>query len=75
MTMRLFFQINAIYGKCLENVKNYRNVKLISSREFAQKWANKSKFRSFTKIDNDLVCIDVIKERIKLCKPIYAGMV
>ena len=71
----VYFQINAIYGKCLENVKKYRQVKLVSSQQFGQKWANKSKVRSFTIIDKDLVCVDMIKEEVKLCKPVYAGMV
>ena len=69
------FQINSIFGKCLENVKLYHDVKLITCKEFAQKWANKSRLKSYTKISDDIVCVDLIKERIKLCKPIYTGMV
>ena len=64
-----------MYGKCLENVRSYKNVKLASSSDFAQKYANRNTFNSYTIINKNLVCLDLIKEEVTLCKPVYAGMV
>ena len=64
-----------ICHRFLENVKNYRDIRIITSKHFAEKHAIKSKVNSYTILDDGLVCIDNIKEEVKLNKPIFAGMV
>ena len=64
-----------MYGKCLENVRKYKNIKIVNTQEYAQKYANKCQYSSFEIIDKDLVCLDLIQEKVRLCKPVYAGMV
>lgn len=67
--------VNSIYGKCLENVRKYRDVKIVTSEFFAQRYANKKKVKSYTILEDDLVTIDLQKEEVKLSKPVFAGMV
>ena len=62
-------------GKCLENVRNYKKIKLVSASEFGQKYANRNTYPSYTILNENLVCLELIKEEVKLCKPVYAGMV
>lgn len=67
--------MNSVYGKCLENVRNYKQIKLVSAAEFGQKYADRGSFSSYTILDDDLVCLQLIQEEVKLCKPVAVGMV
>lgn len=67
--------MNSVYGKCLENVRNYKKIKLVSATEFGQKYANRDTFSSYSILDDDLVCLHLIQEEVKLTKPVAVGMV
>ena len=66
--------INSVYGKCLENVRKYRDVRLTSSEAFAVKNASKVQYHSFTFIDDDIVSMELFKSSVVLCKPVSVGM-
>ena len=53
----------------MENVRNYKSIKLVSKEMLAQRYANRSSFKSYTILDEDLVCLDLIQEEITLNKP------
>lgn len=67
--------MNSVYGKCLENVRAYKSVKVISSTAKALKNINKIQFSSYVILDDELVTLELIKSDVKLNKPIYVGTV
>lgn len=71
----LFLQINSVFGKCLENVRSYRTIKVVKSAEQAKRYINRDEMNSFSIIASNLVVIELSPTVVKLCKPVYAGMV
>lgn len=68
---------NAVYGKTIENVRNYKDVKLIShweGRYNAESLIAKPNFHSRTVFSDDLMAIEMSKLKIEMNKPIYVGM-
>src|SRR5699024_11377272 len=68
--------INAIYGKCMENVRKHRDIRLVNKWE--GRWGvrsliSKPNFRSEEVFDDDMVIIEMNKLEIFLNKPIYIG--
>ena len=67
---------NAVYGKCLENVRGRRNVKLVTKwggRYGAEALISSPNFHSESIFDENLVAIQLNKTHICLNKPIYVG--
>jgi hypothetical protein len=66
---------NVVFGKTIENVYNYVNVKLVNSEEKARRmmckpWATYGTHKIFT---DDLVAIHMPNKKVILNKPIYVG--
>ena len=75
LIIKTYFQINSIFGKTCENPRLYKTLKLITTEKNAKKEINKKEFESYTTINPNLVVAELKKDVIKLCKPIYTGMV
>ena len=67
--------ISLFYFRCLENVRRYKDVRIISTEKFASKYTARCQYKFFTIIDKDLVCLELQKEKVMLCKPVSVGMV
>ncbi|KAK4885958.1 hypothetical protein RN001_002229 [Aquatica leii] len=68
--------INAIYGKCMENVRKHRDIRLVT--KWDGQWGVRSlilkpNFHSSVVFDEDMVIIEMNKLEICMNKPIYVG--
>ncbi|KAJ8913157.1 hypothetical protein NQ315_006075 [Exocentrus adspersus] len=68
--------INSVYGKLMENVRKYRDVRMTTKcegRYGAQDYIAKPNFHSYSIFDDDMIIIEMNKLEILFNKPIYAG--
>lgn len=74
-----FFKLmnNAISGKTMENIRKYRDIKLVSKwdgKGGARKLIAKTNFKKLLILTETLVSIEMNKTKILFNKPIYLGM-
>lgn len=72
-----FFKLmnNAVFGKCLENIRGRVDVQLVKNSDQAQKLINKPNFKSYKIFSDNLIACHMEKTKLKFDKPIYVGMV
>ena len=70
----IFFQANIIFGKTIENVRDYSNVKLHTTKESALKAISKHTYKSHVILSKTLVQTNHFNEVILLNKPIAIGV-
>lgn len=64
---------NAVYGKTLENVHDYREVKLVVSKEQLLTFARRPQFHRYVPFTKDCGAVEMKKTSITLNKPMYLG--
>jgi hypothetical protein len=65
---------NSVFGKTMENVRKYRNVKFESNPDKVRKIVRSPYYNDIDIIDEDIVMIERKNKIVKLYKPIYCGM-
>ena len=65
--------INSIFGKTIENVRNHRDVKLVTSYKRRSILASEPNYHSTKYISNDLLIMGMKKVEVKMNKPIHLG--
>ena len=70
-----FFKLmnNSVFDKTMENVRNYRNIKLVRTNKRRNQLVSESNYHSTKYFPENLVAIEMNKTNIKMNKPIYLG--
>ena len=71
-----FFKLmnNSVFGKTMENVRNHRAIKLVTSDKRRKRLVSVPNYYSHTKFSDHLMAIEMNKTRVKMTKPLYLGM-
>jgi hypothetical protein len=64
---------NSVYGKTMENVRKRQNIKLCNNGKQVSKLIMKPTYKHRTVIDENMILVHMLKNKIKLDKPIYVG--
>ena len=62
---------NAVFGKTMENVRNHRDIKIVTTNKQRSKFASDPNYHSTKYISRDLLIIELKKIKVKMNKPIY----
>ena len=65
---------NFVFGKAMENVRNHRDIKLVTSDKRRKRLVSEPNYHSHNKFSNCLMAIEMKKTRVKMAKPLYLGM-
>ena len=64
---------NAVFGKTMENARNWQNIRLATSWKQASKFINRLSFEWAEVFSENFCAIHLKKESIEMDKPIYIG--
>ena len=72
-----FFKLmnNSVFGKTMENVRNHRDIRVVTTDKRRNILASEANYHSTKYISKDLVIMEMEKVEVKMNKPIYLGPV
>ena len=62
---------NSVFGKTMENVRNHRDIKLVTSDKRRKRLLSEPNYHSHKKFSDHLMGIEMKKTRIKINKALY----
>ena len=65
---------NAVFGKTMENIRQHRDIKLVTIDKKRNKLVSEPNCHMINFISEDLSIIEMNKTRVKMNKPIYLGL-
>ena len=65
---------NSFFGKTMENVRNHKDIKLVTSDKKRKRLVSEPIYHSHTNYSGHLMAIEMKKTRVKMTKPLYLGM-
>ena len=70
-----FFKLmnNAVFGKTIENIREHRDIKLVTADKKRSKLVSEPNYHTINYISEDLSIIEMNKTKVKMNKPIYLG--
>ena len=71
-----FFKLmtNSVFEKTMENVRNHRDIKLVTSERRRKRLVSERNYNSCKKFSDQLMAVEMKKRRVKLTKPLYLAM-
>ena len=71
-----FFKLmnNAVFGKRMENVRKHRDIVLVTTDKRRNQLASEPNYRTIKYFSENLMPIEMKKQKAKMNKPIYLGM-
>ena len=70
-----FFKLmnNSAYGKTMENVRKYRDIKLVATNSERKKLVSEPNYHTCKQFSEDLMAIEMKKTKININQPVYVG--
>ena len=70
-----FFKLmnNSVFGKTMENVRNHRDIKLVTSDKRRKRLVSEPNYHSHKNFSEQLMAIEIKKTKLKMTKPRYLG--
>ena len=65
---------NSIFGKTMENIRNHKDIKLVTTNKKRNKLVSEPNYHTIKLISEDLSIIEMKKSKVKMNKPIYLGL-
>ena len=65
---------NSVYGKTMENVRNHRNIKIVTTNRQRNKLVSEPSYHTTKHISQNLLIIEMKKTEAKMNEPIYLGL-
>ena len=65
---------NGVFGKSMENVRNYRDIKLVTKDKTRKQLVSEPNYHTSKCFSKHFMVIEVKKTNVKLSKLIYLGM-
>ena len=71
-----FFKLmnNSVFGKTMENVRNHRDIKLVTSDKRRKRLVSEPNDHSHKNFSDHLMAIEMKKTKVTVAKPLYLGM-
>ena len=71
-----FFKLmnNSVFGKTMENVRNHRDIKLVTSDKRRERLVSEPSYHSHKNFSNSLIAIEMKKTWVKMVNPLYLGI-
>lgn len=63
----------SVFGKTMENIRNHRDIKLVTSEKAYQRYVMKPNFKDAHAVSKNLMGVEMGKTEIKMNKPVYLG--
>ena len=64
---------NSVFGKTMENVRNHRDIRLVTTDKRRSVLASEPSYHSTKYISKDLLIIETKNTKVKMNKPVYLG--
>ena len=64
---------NSVFGKTMENVRNHRDIKIVTTNKQRSKYASEPNYHTTKRISKNLLIMEMKKTEIKMNKPVYLG--
>ena len=64
---------NSVFGKTMENVRNHRDIKLVTTNERKNKLVSERNYHTTKQFSENLIAVEMKKAKVVLNKPIYLG--
>ena len=65
---------NSVFGKPMENVRNHRDIKLVTSDKRRKRLVPEPNYHSHKNFSDHLVATEMERTTVKISKPLYLGM-
>ena len=65
---------NSVFGKTMENIRNHRNIKLVTTNKKRSKLVSEPNYHTINLISQYLSITEMKKTKIKMSKPIYLDL-
>ena len=71
-----FFKLmnDSVFGKTMENVRNHRDIKLVTSDKWRKRLVSEPSYHSHKNFSNSLIAIEMKKTWVKMINSLYLGM-